>query len=97
MAAQVALRRQQANESLESLIPESLRALPGITVGSGEQSANPRPSEIEMRWSADTVTPKPSQGNLIHCLHKIVLGKTIAMHFFPSILKIILLNLLFKK
>uniref|UniRef100_A0AAZ3RFZ8 DM domain-containing protein n=1 Tax=Oncorhynchus tshawytscha TaxID=74940 RepID=A0AAZ3RFZ8_ONCTS len=32
MAAQVALRRQQANESLESLIPESLRALPGITV-----------------------------------------------------------------
>ncbi|KAI7813318.1 doublesex- and mab-3-related transcription factor 3a [Triplophysa rosa] len=61
MAAQVALRRQQANESLESLIPESLRALPGITVGSGEQSANPRPSEIDLRWSADTVTPKPSQ------------------------------------
>lgn len=29
MAAQVALRRQQANESLESLIPDSLRALPG--------------------------------------------------------------------
>ncbi|CAN9512861.1 unnamed protein product [Ophioblennius macclurei] len=28
MAAQVALRRQQANESLESLIPESLRVLP---------------------------------------------------------------------
>ncbi|XP_061484872.1 doublesex- and mab-3-related transcription factor 3 [Rhineura floridana] len=28
MAAQVALRRQQANESLESLIPDSLRALP---------------------------------------------------------------------
>nr|AAN77230.1 doublesex and mab-3 related transcription factor 3 [Mus musculus] len=29
MAAQVALRRQQANESLESLIPDSLRDLPG--------------------------------------------------------------------
>ncbi|XP_067424709.1 doublesex- and mab-3-related transcription factor 3 [Emydura macquarii macquarii] len=29
MAAQVALRRQQANESLESLLPDSLRALPG--------------------------------------------------------------------
>ncbi|XP_028568318.2 doublesex- and mab-3-related transcription factor 3 [Podarcis muralis] len=28
MAAQVALRRQQANESLESLIPDALRALP---------------------------------------------------------------------
>uniref|UniRef100_A0A8D2L5Z4 Doublesex and mab-3 related transcription factor 3 n=1 Tax=Varanus komodoensis TaxID=61221 RepID=A0A8D2L5Z4_VARKO len=28
MAAQVALRRQQANESLDSLIPDSLRALP---------------------------------------------------------------------
>uniref|UniRef100_A0A8D0L4W6 Doublesex and mab-3 related transcription factor 3 n=1 Tax=Sphenodon punctatus TaxID=8508 RepID=A0A8D0L4W6_SPHPU len=29
MAAQVALRRQQANESLESLLPDSLRGLPG--------------------------------------------------------------------
>uniref|UniRef100_A0ACB8ES75 Uncharacterized protein n=1 Tax=Sphaerodactylus townsendi TaxID=933632 RepID=A0ACB8ES75_9SAUR len=28
MAAQVALRRQQANESLESLIPDALRSLP---------------------------------------------------------------------
>ncbi|XP_047216063.1 doublesex- and mab-3-related transcription factor 3-like [Girardinichthys multiradiatus] len=37
MAAQVALRRQQANESLESLIPESLRVLQGIgTSGAGE-------------------------------------------------------------
>ncbi|XP_024865579.2 doublesex- and mab-3-related transcription factor 3-like [Kryptolebias marmoratus] len=33
MAAQVALRRQQANESLESLIPESLRVLPGAAGG----------------------------------------------------------------
>ncbi|XP_051525962.1 doublesex- and mab-3-related transcription factor 3a-like [Myxocyprinus asiaticus] len=61
MAAQVALRRQQANESLESLIPESLRSLPGITVGSGEQSANSRTSDIDLRWSSDTLTPKPPQ------------------------------------
>lgn len=67
MAAQVALRRQQANESLESLIPESLRALPGITVGSGEQNLNnPRSSDIDLRWSTETVTPKPPQGNRIH-------------------------------
>lgn len=65
MAAQVALRRQQANESLESLIPESLRALPGITVGSGEQN-NPRTSDIDLRWSTETVTPKPPQGNRLH-------------------------------
>jgi len=67
MAAQVALRRQQANESLESLIPESLRALPGITVGSGEQNPNnPRSSDIDLRWSTETVTPKPPQGNRLH-------------------------------
>lgn len=68
MAAQVALRRQQANESLESLIPESLRALPGIAVGSAEQ----RQRDIDLRWSADTGTPKPSQGKLLHYLHSIV-------------------------
>ncbi|OXB57732.1 hypothetical protein ASZ78_007928 [Callipepla squamata] len=38
MAAQVALRRQQANESLESLLPDSLRSLPGPP-GSTEPSA----------------------------------------------------------
>ncbi|KAJ8380515.1 hypothetical protein SKAU_G00012930 [Synaphobranchus kaupii] len=56
MAAQVALRRQQANESLESLIPESLRTLPSITVpGSGDsnQGAPPRMGELDLRWSAE--------------------------------------------
>lgn len=55
MAAQVALRRQQANESLESLIPESLRVLPGIGLtagGEGNQGAPPRTEELELRWSS---------------------------------------------
>ncbi|KAM6944362.1 doublesex- and mab-3-related transcription factor 3a [Lycodopsis pacificus] len=57
MAAQVALRRQQANESLESLIPESLRVLPGIGIGiavagEGNQGAPPRTEELELRWSS---------------------------------------------
>ncbi|KAF7659317.1 hypothetical protein LDENG_00299300 [Lucifuga dentata] len=54
MAAQVALRRQQANESLESLIPESLRVLPGIGMsgaGDGNQSIPPKTEEVELRWS----------------------------------------------
>lgn len=42
MAAQVALRRQQANESLESLIPDSLRALPGPPPP-GDAAATPQP------------------------------------------------------
>lgn len=43
MAAQVALRRQQANESLESLIPDSLRALPGPPPSGDAAAAAPQP------------------------------------------------------
>lgn len=67
MAAQVALRRQQANESLESLIPESLRVLPGIGMsagGEGKQGAPPRSEELELRWSSPEpqATPQPCAG-----------------------------------
>lgn len=52
MAAQVALRRQQANESLESLIPESLRVLPAIaTEAASGPGATARAEELELRWS----------------------------------------------
>lgn len=65
MAAQVALRRQQANESLESLIPESLRVLPGMAVaggGEGTQGPPSRPGEIDLRWVNDTGTTHPVKG-----------------------------------
>nr|UBF41578.1 doublesex and mab-3 related transcription factor 3 [Micropterus salmoides]UBF41579.1 doublesex and mab-3 related transcription factor 3 [Micropterus salmoides] len=72
MAAQVALRRQQANESLESLIPESLRVLPGIGISGaseGNQGAPPRTEELELRWNgaeavqagAQTCTAEPTE------------------------------------
>ncbi|KAM8985092.1 doublesex- and mab-3-related transcription factor 3 [Ara ararauna] len=71
MAAQVALRRQQANESLESLLPDSLRALPGPP-SSAEPPAPPpgpppcaapprAPAELAaaaaLRWAAE---PSPA-------------------------------------
>ncbi|XP_039400932.1 doublesex- and mab-3-related transcription factor 3 [Mauremys reevesii] len=55
MAAQVALRRQQANESLESLLPDSLRALPGAPpppAASGD-CAPQRPPAAALRWAAE--------------------------------------------
>ncbi|KAH1169188.1 doublesex- and mab-3-related transcription factor 3 [Mauremys mutica] len=55
MAAQVALRRQQANESLESLLPDSLRALPGPPpppAASGD-CAPQRPPAAALRWAAE--------------------------------------------
>ena len=60
MAAQVALRRQQANESLESLIPESLRGLPAAPAAPaapGGQAAPPRSDELQLRWSGHAATP----------------------------------------
>ncbi|XP_053556582.1 doublesex- and mab-3-related transcription factor 3 [Bombina bombina] len=55
MAAQVALRRQQANESLESLIPDTLRSMPGLPsalpTDSNQQPV--RPGEMTIRWSAE--------------------------------------------
>ncbi|CAG5925630.1 unnamed protein product [Menidia menidia] len=59
MAAQVALRRQQAHESLESLIPEELRGggHPGAPSGAGigapgpGEQARTGPGELELRWS----------------------------------------------
>ncbi|XP_005522761.1 PREDICTED: doublesex- and mab-3-related transcription factor 3 [Pseudopodoces humilis] len=44
MAAQVALRRQQANESLESLLPDSLRSLPGPPGNAEPPTPPPGPS-----------------------------------------------------
>ncbi|NWU70572.1 DMRT3 factor, partial [Pterocles burchelli] len=77
MAAQVALRRQQANESLESLLPDSLRALPGPP-GSSEPptpppgppppcAAPPRaPAELAaaaaLRWASE---PHPALPGLL--------------------------------
>ncbi|XP_072289978.1 doublesex- and mab-3-related transcription factor 3a [Eucyclogobius newberryi] len=59
MAAQVALRRQQANESLESLIPESLRVLPAISEAAQGPGAATRADELDLRWSG----AEPSASN----------------------------------
>lgn len=72
MAAQVALRRQQANESLESLIPESLRVLgPGIGLPGGPAESNqggpPRSDELELRWSGGA---EPGQTGAQTCTGK---------------------------
>ncbi|XP_028313214.1 doublesex- and mab-3-related transcription factor 3a isoform X2 [Gouania willdenowi] len=64
MAAQVALRRQQANESLESLIPESLRVLPAIGLpgaGEGSQPGPQGPDELELRWSSSETVQAEAQ------------------------------------
>ncbi|KAG9354301.1 hypothetical protein JZ751_012425 [Albula glossodonta] len=56
MAAQVALRRQQANESLENLIPESLRTLSALSVpgnGDGSDGTSSRIGEMDMKWTAE--------------------------------------------
>ncbi|NWW39201.1 DMRT3 factor, partial [Panurus biarmicus] len=73
MAAQVALRRQQANESLESLLPDSLRSLPGPPgnaepptppPGPSPCAAPPRtPAELAaaaaLRWAAEPAPALP--------------------------------------
>ncbi|XP_018414974.1 PREDICTED: doublesex- and mab-3-related transcription factor 3 [Nanorana parkeri] len=55
MAAQVALRRQQANESLESLIPDTLRSMPGLPTSLPADTSQPtsRPSEMAIRWAQE--------------------------------------------
>ncbi|KAJ8395827.1 hypothetical protein AAFF_G00027100, partial [Aldrovandia affinis] len=67
MAAQVALRRQQANESLESLIPESLRTLSGLSMpGTGESSESTpsRMGEVDMKWTAEQPGSTQSEADL---------------------------------
>ncbi|XP_077376693.1 doublesex- and mab-3-related transcription factor 3a [Festucalex cinctus] len=63
MAAQVALRRQQANESLDSLIPEALRVVPA----EGAAPATPAAAtsgEPEARWrSAEEGREGPEDGS----------------------------------
>lgn len=55
MAAQVALRRQQANESLESLIPDTLRSMPGLpnTLPSDTSQPTSRASDMAIRWAQE--------------------------------------------
>ncbi|KAM8962310.1 doublesex- and mab-3-related transcription factor 3 [Pelodytes ibericus] len=58
MAAQVALRRQQANESLENLIPDTLRSMPGLPTSlPADTSQQPaRQGEMTIRWAPEPPT-----------------------------------------
>ncbi|XP_038168499.1 doublesex- and mab-3-related transcription factor 3 [Arvicola amphibius] len=60
MAAQVALRRQQANESLESLIPDSLRALPGPPPPGDAAAASASQSSPASQPSQPPAPPRPA-------------------------------------
>ncbi|XP_061881091.1 doublesex- and mab-3-related transcription factor 3a [Entelurus aequoreus] len=62
MAAQVALRRQQANESLDSLIPEALRVMPAIGAPAPAEGAPAAAAaatgESEARWRSAEETQR---------------------------------------
>lgn len=60
MAAQVALRRQQANESLESLIPDSLRALPGPPPPGDAAAAAASQTSPASQTSQPPAPPRPA-------------------------------------
>lgn len=79
MAAQVALRRQQANESLESLIPETLRTLPGLSVsGTDEASEGPPPriGGMDVKWvSEQSCSTQSTAGKMEWCFR----------FFFPQV------------
>ncbi|XP_067885000.1 doublesex- and mab-3-related transcription factor 3a isoform X3 [Heterodontus francisci] len=61
MAAQVALRRQQANECIGSLIPDSIRAVQGMAAGSENRNTNTRIYNQKIMWSSEPVTVKPGK------------------------------------
>ncbi|KAM6475362.1 doublesex- and mab-3-related transcription factor 3 [Liasis olivaceus] len=61
MAAQVALRRQQANESLESLLPDTLRALPAGAATPASAGSTP-PGHPGAAPAATATAPGPAEG-----------------------------------
>ncbi|XP_063152777.1 doublesex- and mab-3-related transcription factor 3 [Candoia aspera] len=61
MAAQVALRRQQANESLESLLPDTLRALPAGAATPASAGSTP-PGHPGAAPAAAATAPGPAEG-----------------------------------